>query len=129
MSVGPSDRAVYGPSTRLFVLVMFLFYAFWASSRSPNTAGLSAPAVVANLDRLIVSSSRIQQSTFCFWFEMFLFLLWVTGMYVKKKNWFRVPESRFEKSSELLTASYTEFERLMCEVEFWEVLVESTKVF
>lgn len=36
---------------------------------------------------------------------------------------------RFEKSLELLTAHTTKFERLMCEVEFWEVFTKCAKVF
>jgi len=49
-------------------------------------------------------------------------------MYVKKKIGFEY-RTRFEKSIELLTIVQSSFERLMCEVEFWEVLEKMCKGF
>ena len=50
-------------------------------------------------------------------------------MYVKKIMVFEYRCRRFEKSCELLTATAIKFERLMCEVEFWEVFTRMCEGF
>ena len=57
-----------------------------------------------------------------------MFLWRLDDMYVKKKIGFEY-RTRFEKSIELLTIVQSSFERLMCEVEFWEVLEKMCKGF